>query len=398
MYPGNEAEDAAFENSLDTPLAAEQAVEPPVTTPPVETPTIPSEAPSPAAAPEETELDPNEIDYSWQQGSKPTETIEYPEDFNKSIEERYGKYGVKSGKELESVFGEVSTYKTKVQELEGKLSATTDPLAGLNDYQKKLLEYTKGWDGTNGSAIAEFDRLNSLDLNKMTDKEKLKEAYVFENRNDISREEASRMFELDWEDKYDTSQLDADLNAKDIERRTLTLKRDSINAARKLSEAVNTFRPEAPKPVAQAENLKLAEAVKQAPSIVDTDLKDFGVLEIRLDLEGKDPVYKMGLDKEKAAYVAEQVKAHFSNPSSYNAEGKEINGMTPKDMANLIAKSVFHDEIVAAAVKRGIHLAKMKEVKDRQPTPQRQLAAAAASNRAVAKNDDEAFDQSLEED
>lgn len=333
------------------------------------------------------------VDYGWDKANaNEAAPIEYDETFNKTIEEKYKGYGIKSGKDIEVLVN-------KVSDLEKKL-AETPPVAEIqfeNDYQRKLYEFAKTYDGANGRSIEQFEHLTSLDVTKMTDKDKLKEVFVHENR-EHGRVKAERMFELDYEEKYDTTGLDPELNPEDarrIEKKNLLLEFDAFNASKKLVEAISKFKPVQTQKPESVQNTKISESVQKTLSTIDTDLKDFGVLEVRLPVK-ENNVFRLGLSEDKVAVVNDLVKSHFSNPLNYNAEGKESNGHTPKALATIIAQSIFHNDIVEAAVKRAIHVYEAGKIREKQPVGQRQLANNTNSGKVEPKTANEAFDMFLE--
>lgn len=381
-------EDEAFENSILNPVQPNEAVAEKAADTQQETPPIVSEQVQDILE-EKPVLDTDAIDYSWGDPEPKQDQAEFTDDFNKNVEERFGQFGFKTGADIADFYSEAQR---KVQELQNQLnelSKVQNPFQ--NDYQKKLFEFAKDYDGTNGSQIAEFERLQSFDVAKMTDKDKLREAYIFENR-EYGREKAARLFEVEYEDKYDTSALDPEFDARTIEKKNLLLEKDAFDANKKLVKAIDTFRPQAPQQVQQVDNTKLFEAVKQMSASVDTELKDFGVLDVRLD---QDSVYRLGLAKEQVTKVGQLVKDHFSNPANYDDGGKELNGFTPKALAELMTKTLFHDQIVAAACKRAVHLSEMRKIKEKQPVGQRPLNPSVGLDRPVPKNDEEAFELSL---
>ena len=319
--------------------------------------------------------------------------FEFPQEFDKILEERYSDIGLKSGKDLETIISEFSKTRDENVELKAKLEEATKKANPFeNEAQKKLFEFAKQYDGTNSKVLAEFEHLQSLDVSKMTEKEVLKELFVQENKN-FGRAKAERMFELDYEDTYDIENLDEDYDTKEIEKRTLRLERAAAKAKKQLVELIENFKPDVSQNVNTVENAKVTKAIERTLENAEAEMLKIKTLEFVL---GDDPADKfvIGLNEKQQAHVMNRVTAILSNPQNYDKDGKLNNGVTPQSLYRLIARSDFQDLIDKKIYGRGKQVLTIQNVTEKAPKSQKPLTSNGASN-SMPKTDQEAFLASL---
>jgi len=338
-------------------------------------------------------FDPLAVDNNWRNAEEQEAAqVEAPKEVETFLADRFGNYGIKTPDDIVSLIDTVESLKEQLA------SKPTTPVFE-NDAQAKLFEFAKQYDGTNGSVIAEFEHLQSLDVASLKAKDKLFEVYVQENR-DMNRDDAKLLFEHEYDTKYGVEGLDPDIpeDEKAIRLRKILLERDSNNAGKKLVEVISKFKPVASqKEVAQA-NPIIERAVSEYSARAEEELKSLNAIEVVLSLKkdsaGRivpEDTYNLGLDKDQIDYISSLTKAHFSNKLNFTADGKEINGFSPKALAVVLAKSIYHDDIVRASVKRAVQLHEMRQIENKQPKGQKASVLATQTRPVVHANSEDAF-------
>jgi len=338
-------------------------------------------------------FDPLAVDNNWRNAEEQEAVqVEAPKEVETFLTDKFGSYGIKTPDDIVSLIDTVESLKEQLA------SKPTTPVFE-NDAQAKLFEFAKQYDGTNGSVIAEFEHLQSLDVASLKAKDKLFEVYVQENR-DMNRDDAKLLFEHEYDTKYGVEGLDPDIpeDEKAIRLRKILLERDSNNAGKKLVEVISKFKPVASqKEVAQA-NPIIERAVSEYSARAEEELKSLNAIEVVLSLKkdstGKivpEDTYNLGLDKDQIDYISSLTKAHFSNKLNFTADGKEINGFSPKALAVVLAKSIYHDDIVRASVKRAVQLHEMRQIESKQPKGQKPAVLATETRPVVHANSEDAF-------
>jgi len=338
-------------------------------------------------------FDPLAVDNNWRNAEEQEAAqVEAPKEVETFLADRFGNYGIKTPDDIVSLIDTVESLKEQLA------SKPTTPVFE-NDAQAKLFEFAKQYDGTNGSVIAEFEHLQSLDVASLKAKDKLFEVYVQENR-DMNRDDAKLLFEHEYDTKYGVEGLDPDIpeDEKAIRLRKILLERDSNNAGKKLVEVISKFKPVASqKEVAQA-NPIIERAVSEYSAKAEEELKSLNAIEVVLSLKkdsaGRivpEDTYNLGLDKDQIDYISSLTKAHFSNKLNFTADGKEINGFSPKALAVVLAKSIYHDDIVRASVKRAVQLHEMRQIENKQPKGQKASVLATQTRPVVHANSEDAF-------
>jgi hypothetical protein len=392
-----ENEEEAFEASLanETPPtpSAEQNTAAPESTETVEnTDTVPEAEEQPV----QDDWDENAvIPLEDEQVAATEEKTNLPADFERVIEERYSKFGIKSGTDLEAAISRVPQLEAQNRELQAKmaeLAAKADPFE--NDAQRKLFEFAKGFNGENASAMAEYAHLVSLDVEKMTEKDLLREAFVQENRS-FSRAKAIEKFDIDYEEKYGTEGLDPEMDAREIKKRTLNKEFDSDKAKRKLAETISGAKlPIAQEKQPTQEDTRISESIGKTVATVDRALSDFSTVDIGLDKSGSKK-FTVGLNEEQRGIVANAVKSILSDPGNYNADGTLKDGKDPKSLAGFIAKASFSDILLRKAYERGLAEKEREIVNKNAPRAQKPITSASGTQR-VPQSEEEAFEMHLQ--
>jgi hypothetical protein len=319
--------------------------------------------------------------------------VETPQDVDTFLQEKYSDYGIKSGKDLDAFFQKQSAYESQIAELNAKLedaSKKANPFE--NDAQRKLFEFAKSFDGTNAKVLAEFEHLQSLDVEKMSAKDALKEAYVQANKT-FGRAKAEEMFDLNYEDTYDTSALDPDDDAKEIRKRSLKLEFDSVDAKRKLADTIKTFKPEATSEKQAPINTVLEAEVQRTLKNADEVLSNFKTVDIVLDKTGARK-FTVGLSENQQNIVNQEVRNYLSNRANYDEKGNLLNGATPQSVAQFITKAAFNDLMIRKAYERGLHEKEMEYVQKNVPKAGKPISAGSNAHQ-VATSEQEAFEMSL---
>lgn len=319
--------------------------------------------------------------------------VETPQDVDTFLQEKYSDYGIKSGKDLDAFFQKQSAYESQIAELNAKLedaSKKANPFE--NDAQRKLFEFAKSFDGTNAKVLAEFEHLQSLDVEKMSAKDALKEAFVQANKT-FGRSKAEEMFDFSYEDTYDTSGLDPDDDAREIRKRSLKLELDSVDAKRKLAETIKNFKPEAKSEVQTPVNTMLESEVQRTLKSADEVLSNFKTVDIVLDKAGAKK-FTVGLSDNQQNIVNQEVRNYLSNRANYDEKGALLNGATPQSVAQFITKAAFNDLMIRKAYERGLHEKEMEYVQKNVPKAGKPISSGSTAHQ-VATSEQEAFEMSL---
>lgn len=321
------------------------------------------------------------------------EKVETPQDVDKYLQEKYSDYGIKTGNDLDVFFQKQSAYEKQISELNAKLEdASKNASPFENDAQRKLFEFAKSFDGTNGKVLLEYEHLQSLDVNSMSAKAILKESYVQSNKA-FGRDKAEEMFELNYEDTYDTAELDEYSDAKEIRKRTLKLEFDSVNAKEKLANTIQTFKPQAKTEVVTPQNQVLDLEVEKTLKGANELLSSFKTIDLMLDKTGTKK-FTVGLSENQQNIVASEVRSYLSNKSNYDDKGQLLNGATPQSVANFIAKAGFTDIMLRKAYERGLHEKEMEYVQKNIPKAGKPMSSGSTAHQ-IATSEQDAFEMSL---
>ena len=341
----------------------------------------------------ESTFDPLAVDNNWRNAEEQEAAqVEAPKEVETFFFFSFGNYGIKTPDDIVSLIDTVESLKDQLA------SKPTTPVFE-NDAQAKLFEFAKQYDGTNGSVIAEFEHLQSLDVASLKAKDKLFEVYVQENR-DMNRDDAKLLFEHEYDTKYGVEGLDPDIpeDEKAIRLRKILLERDSNNAGKKLVEVISKFKPTVSQKEVVSVNPVIEKAISEYSAKAEEELKSLNAIEVVLSLKkdstGRivpEDTYNLGLDKDQIDYVSSLTKAHFTNKLNFTADGKEINGFSPKALAVVLAKSIYHDDIVRASVKRAVQLHEMRQIESKQPKGQKASVLATETRPVVHANSEDAF-------
>lgn len=319
--------------------------------------------------------------------------VETPQDVDKYLQEKYSDYGIKTGNDLDVFFQKQSAYEKQISELNAKLEdASKNASPFENDAQRKLFEFAKSFDGTNGKVLLEYEHLQSLDVNSMSAKAILKESYVQSNKA-FGRDKAEEMFELNYEDTYDTAELDEYSDAKEIRKRTLKLEFDSVNAKEKLANTIQTFKPQAKTEVVTPQNQVLDLEVEKTLKGANELLSSFKTIDLMLDKTGTKK-FTVGLSENQQNIVASEVRSYLSNKSNYDDKGQLLNGATPQSVANFIAKAGFTDIMLRKAYERGLHEKEMEYVQKNIPKAGKPMSSGSTAHQ-IATSEQDAFEMSL---
>lgn len=321
------------------------------------------------------------------------EIVNAPKDVDAFLQEKYSEYGIKSGRDLEAFVQKQKEYEATISELNAKLedaSKKANPFQ--NDAQRKLFEFAKEFDGTNAKVLAEFEHLQSLDVEKMSPREVLREAFVQSNKA-FGRSKAEKMFDLNYEDTYDTNGLDPDDDAKEIEKRSLRLEYDSMEAKRKLAETIKNFKPEPKAEAGETQNPALEIEVQRTLKTADEVLSSFKTVDIVLDKTGAKK-FTVGLSENQQNIVRQEVRNYLSNKANYDEKGVLKYGATPQSVAQFITRSAFRDIMDRKIYERGLHDKEMEYVQKNVPRASKPISSGSTAHQ-VPLTEEEAFEQAL---
>lgn len=333
----------------------------------------PEPAPAPAPTPAPTDppadtanaqaaaddiFDPNApIQLNFGAGEPAKETIAIAPEIEQTVLKKFTKYEAGSLDELEARISSKAkeeakaAYEAKIAQLE-EAARNANPFA--NDAQKKLFDFVKDYDGTNIDGVAEFKHLHSLNLDTMPNKKLLFEAFMLNNKK-MERSEAETIFGYEYEDKYDTSKLDPDIDKALIEKRKLYEKYDAQSAKEKIAKAQSDFKPTVAAPKTEQVPQMVSEAVKKnVTAIQEFNNQLSKISQIKVQTGPKpEHFFNASIPKEVVTQISEALGDWASSTANYDKDGNLYGPKTPQEMADMVMYGMLGQSLVAAAYERG---------------------------------------------
>lgn len=301
------------------------------------------------------------------------------------IKNEYGeKYEINSKEELDQVLDTMDevmkdneTLKAEIEELK----KGSDKPKFKSASQEKLWNYVKDIDPEKlGDRVQSFGRIVGMDLDKEDPKLLLEEQFIQEN-NELTREEAIKKFNREFNRKYSTVNRDdfetEEEYKEEIEMRKLDLKADSNKAKKWLAAKQKEFQTETK---AEEGKPKVSEEVKHGieANVGDLDnfMKDFSEL-VFSPTDDKEDDFSVKLSKEQISTIKVALKEWVSNPASYDAKGKIIGGFDSEEKVIQTAFLLFGPEIIQKNYEHALRLKdimRAEEIGQRKPDRKAKVA------------------------
>lgn len=262
------------------------------------------------------------------------------------------KYGIKSKDELFGLLEGIDKVKAENEKLKGR---PTEPVFS-NDKQKNIYNFLQEYESL-GEGMEMVARLGSIDPAGMAPDAALKEAYILENK-DLTREQASRMFDKEESKKYVNPKKKEDYDdpqefEDDNEILRIKKTRDEAKARKTLTENKEKLKIEA-KEKKEAQSARSEEPVIAPATVerytnqIDKFFEGFNALTYSEDDGSNEVTIKLSdrqlLDLKQAAY------SHVKNPSVYS-EG-EIKDFDIVNLVDTFAWALNHKDMMGLALKQ----------------------------------------------
>lgn len=170
-----------------------------------------------------------------------------------------------------------------------QLKAPKEPI-WKNDKQKLIYEYATKFDGNEVQAMKQYLEVQSLDVEKLDARETLFQQYRLSPDNaDLTSEEARKLFDLEYEAKYERMKDEEDPQSALIKRQH---DKEVLKAKQSIAQMQAEYAKASEPPVVE-------EQPKVDPEVaasVERVVKNFKGVELKL--EGADP-YLIGIDKSE---------------------------------------------------------------------------------------------------
>ncbi len=263
---------------------------------------------------------------------------------------------IKSTAQLHEIINENKALQERLKVLED------NPASAFKDPNKvalaKFLADYKGGDFHTG--IQTFARLSSLDIPKMTPTDALREAYIMDkSQAGISRDDAEKMFDFDFEEKYG--------NKGELAEKYINY--DSIEAKKKLESAKEAFTVEPTKDDDQSvqRETEFKEARQKFEQEVGKSTTGFKslIFEGLTDNPENDFTYEVENVKDVENFMLEY-NENFQK--RYVAEG---GGWNTELLKEDIAWTLNRDKITQMLFEHGRNIGKEMAIMERQNTPNR---------------------------
>lgn len=359
QFTEEQLEEAAL---FGTPLVADSTVN--------DTPVIPLTPESTPASEQSEEKEEEIFDINkpvnlWEETIQNDSPPATPE-FEQEILKRYSKYNVNSLDELEAKISGLSDDSKEVSELKAQLDmATRNASPFTNDAERKLFDFVKGYDGKNLNAISEFRTLQGLEIESMSAKDALMEAFIFENKR-ISRTEATKLFEIRYKREFGISDLEPEFDAEKIEERKLEEKFAALNAKEKLAKMQSEFKPDLTPVTQQAAESVSMEIVTKNVNAAAEFSKTLNLIKVATG-NGEGHSFNVVLPADKMEAVSNALKAWTSNPVNYDSKGNFQGPKEYNQMADMLMYGILGKDFVKTAFNMG------KQIKQNEYVDQKKV-------------------------
>lgn len=302
---------------------------------------------------------------------EPEEDILDPDDY---IKNTYGeKYGLNNQKELEDLIDGSLSVQDKYEALQKEYEAlkeTSGKPKFSSDKQQKAFEFLSQFDvDRQGEALDTFAKLIAMDVEKADEMLVLEERFIHEHP-EWSRHEAQRMFKKEFTRKYTLNKDDFDSEEEyksELEDMAIMKKGEVQRARNFLKEKQTTYKP---KPEEEKPKDVVPEAITKSIEQNATVYGDFVSKSNEVVFEHGEDKYTFKLDADKKSEVAKAVEAWVKNPRNYGKDGKLLGVSDPKRMMNVVAVSLYMDDILDAItdqVKNNLSIKRVDEIAKHKP-------------------------------
>lgn len=300
---------------------------------------------------------------------------------NDYLAERYGEYDIKSEEDLDAVIASYKELTAENERLKNEVKEAKPKFS--NEQEEKAYEFIKSFDVSKmNDGARTFANLIFLDVEKSEPRVLLEEKFIFDHP-ELTRDEALRKFNKEYNRKYVVDKADFDDEAKfkeEEEDRRIDMKSDVEKAKKYLANKQKEFKAkskeEAENISAPKENAAIQRSIKANVSELDGFVKDLSELVFSPSDNDKDN-FSYKLSKEQISQVQASCKAWIGNPASYNEKGELIGAEETGEMIKKVAYHLFGDDLMEKAYKAGLSLGEAKradQIASTQPDRQAKVA------------------------
>lgn len=254
------------------------------------------------------------------------------------IVSQYSEYGIKDAGEVQQILEDYPKLEEENENLRKELEVAKKSPVFEDENQKKLFEYVKKYDGTNAEAIADFDYLQKMNVNEMSDEQVLREHYI--RTSEMDRDRASKKFDRDYQRKYTSDDADEqeDLDY-DREKDAKAARKELV----KLKESIK-LEEKKPEPTIETElDKNFTEISGKYLGEFDKSMKGFKSITFENDFA--QPV-TIDLTSDDVNVIDKEVKAWLNSKNTYSEDGKLRGEFNPEKLKYTMAMALFPEKII----------------------------------------------------
>lgn len=288
------------------------------------------------------------------------------------VEATYGeKWGVKTEADLtklvENSINIVDEHE-KLKKDYDALKVDAGKIKFESEAEESAFKFIKTFDpNMQGEALNTYAKLIAMDVDKVDGKLLMEEAYIHRH-SELTREEAIKKFNREYQRKYSPKKEDFESDEaydEEMEMLKLDIKSDVAKDRSFLKEKQKEFKPKAVE-----DKSKVSEPVMKSIEKHASESTTFidKTNELTFDHDGDKYTFK--LDAEKKKRISETVNAWVKNPSSYDKDGNLIGVKGHDEMLKIAAGGMFMDDIIkaiAGQVKNSANIKRVDEIAKSKP-------------------------------
>lgn len=285
------------------------------------------------------------------------------------LAEKYSDRDIKSEEDLDAVLGTIEEITEENTSLRAKLAEAEKGKPKFDsEAEEKAFNFVKNFGVDRlGEGMQTYANLITMDVEKAEPKILLEEQFILENP-DLTREEALRKFNRDYQKRYTVNKDDFDdENAfkEAQEDKRIDLKADAAKAKKFIQQKQAEYKPKAK----ETENKKVEtpEVIQKSIKAYDSELEEFvkefdSLIFSPTDNEKDDFVFK--LTKPQIKEVKEAYQGWIRNPNSYDAKGNLIGFTDIDNKIHQISYMLFGPDLIEKALKHGLSKGEIKRAEE----------------------------------
>jgi hypothetical protein len=295
-----------------------------------------------------------------------------PVDINDFIAQNYKeKYGIESEEDLVEVLDRLDTVMGENETLKADLeTAKQQKPVYKTEKQKKIAEMLERIDPSHlDEGFQTVASIMAMDLEKADKKAVLQENYILQHQ-ELTREQARRKFEKDFNRKYvvDKAKFEDDPEAlKEAEEDVDTDMAIDYAKAKKnlLKEQENLKTTPAAKADEPKENEELTKGIERYHGEFETVYNRFEKSKSHLTFKvdgAQSNDFPVIFNKEQLAQIKTVVDGWVKNPSVYNEKGQVKDKLGISERIKQAAFALYGDEMIAQIIEHATQVADIKKV------------------------------------